>query len=397
MKILVVCQHYWPENFRITEICESLVAKGHEVEALVGLPNYPTGDIPKEYRLWRNRKQNRNGVYIHRCFEIGRKQNKIGLAINYVSYMMSATWKILFRTHRYDAIYAYSTSPVLMSLPASIARRFFGKHLVIHVLDIWPACLAAMNVKETSFLYRMMTSISRWIYRQADVLLYGSKRFQQYLKDVHGICVKDEWYLPQFADDVFETPPIDTEKKEHFDFVFAGNIGKMQALDVVVRAASLLKTKPIIWHIVGDGTCLDECIALAKTLQVENVVFHGRKPLTDMPAYYAMADAMLLTMRNDILVNDTLPGKVQGYMAQGKPILCNAMGESNYVVSEANCGLCCIADDAQALADIATQFIALSKEDRVELGKHARLYYDAHFPKSIHMDKLEHYLQPEGN
>lgn len=127
MKILVVCQHYWPENFRVTEICEALVERGHQVTALVGLPNYPTGIIPKEYKHFKNRRQVRNGVEIRRCFEIGRKPGKIGLAINYVSYMVSAGIKALFLKRDYDVIYAFSTSPVLMSLPAALLRCFSQK------------------------------------------------------------------------------------------------------------------------------------------------------------------------------------------------------------------------------------------------------------------------------
>jgi len=120
MKILVICQHYWPEPFQITEICEELVARGHEVTAVVGLPNYPSGVIPIEYKHFRNRNQVKNGVHINRCFEVGRKNSKLGLAINYCSYMFSACHKVLWLKHDYDVVYAYSTSPVLMSLPAAL-------------------------------------------------------------------------------------------------------------------------------------------------------------------------------------------------------------------------------------------------------------------------------------
>ena len=391
MKILVVCQHYWPENFRITEVCESFVEMGHEVEALVGLPNYPTGDIPKEYRLWRNRKQMRNGVYIHRCFEIGRKPSKIGLAINYVSYMLSATCKAVFRRHKYDAIYAYSTSPVLMSLPAAVARRFFGKKLVIHILDIWPACLSAMNIEKEHVIYRFMTPVSRWIYKQADVLLYGSKKFQNYLEDTHNIHVPDEDYLPQFADTVFETKAEDYQKQKSgmFNFVFAGNIGKMQAVDVIIKTAEITKNAPITWHIIGDGSELEKCQELTKKLKLdEKVIFYGRKPLEEMPVFYAMADAMLLTMRSDELVNNTLPGKIQGYMAQSKPILCSAAGESEIVITQAKNGFCAKAESPEAFAEIAMKFIALSNEEIIQMGVKSREYYDAHFPKALHMKKL---------
>lgn len=392
MKILVICQHYWPENFRVTEICEALAERGHQVTALVGLPNYPTGVIPEEYRHFRNRRQQRNGVDIRRCFEIGRKPGKVGLAINYVSYMNSACIKALLMKRDYDVIYAFSTSPVLMSLPAALLRCFTRKKYMIYVLDIWPACLAAMNVFEGSFLYAFMKRVSKWVYKKADILIYSSKRFQGYLKDVHGMDVPDEHYMPQFADDIFELelpPKTPTCEKQ---LVFAGNIGKVQAVEVLIEAAALLKDEPVHWHIVGDGSNYEACKALAHELDVENqVTFHGRKPLEEMPAYYAMADAMLVSMRNDISVNDTLPGKVQSYMAVGKPVLGSIAGETAYVIEKSGCGMCAPPDDAQAFARIVRDFLACGHPE--EMGQRGKQYYQQHFTKQRHMDKLEAMLQ----
>jgi len=388
MKILVICQHYWPENFRVTEICEDLVKRGHEVTALVGLPNYPSGVIPAEYRHFRNRKQLRNGVHIQRCFEIGRRPTKAGLAVNYVSYMLSASFKALFRRHDYDVVYAFSTSPVLMSLPAALLRCFFPQKFVIYVLDIWPACLAAMNVSETSFLYRFMRPVSRWIYAKADLLLYSSKRFQSYLSEVHGLRVSDEQYMPQFADDIFEMdlPSKSPEPIKHL--VFAGNIGKVQAVEVLIQAAALLRNEPVHWHFVGDGSNEEACRALAHEAGLEETVtFYGRKPLSDMPVYYAMADAMLVSMRSDPCVNDTLPGKVQSYMAAGKPILGSIAGEAAYVIEQARCGFCAPPDDPNAFAAQVRRFLAA--QDTAEMGARGKAYYNRYFTKQRHMDKLE--------
>lgn len=388
MKILVICQHYWPENFRITEICEALVERGHQVTALVGLPNYPTGIVPKEYKHFRNRRQMRNGVEIRRCFEIGRSHGKLGLAINYLSYMTSACVKALFLKRDYDVVYAYSTSPVLMSLPASFLRCFTKKKLMIYVLDIWPACLAAMNVYEGSFLYAFMKRVSRWVYARADRLIYSSKRFQKYLMEVHGITVDDEGYMPQFADDVFREALPSREEHEFINLVFAGNIGKVQAVEVLIQAAALLKDLPLRWHIVGDGSNYDSCVGLSKTLGLSDLVtFYGRRPLSEMPSFYAMADAMLVSMRDDISVNDTLPGKVQSYMAAGKPVLGSIAGETPYVIQQAQCGFCAPPDDPDAFAAVVRRF--LDEPDKHGMGERGRAYYDSHFTKQEHMDRLE--------
>ena len=387
MKVLVVCQHYAPEPFQVTEICEDLVRRGHQVTAVVGLPNYPSGIVPKEYKWFRKRREYQNGVEIRRCFEIGRKNTKIGLAINYVSYMISASWKVLFLKRDFDVVYAYSTSPVLMSFPASLLRCVCKKKLMIYVLDIWPACLAAMNVYEGSWLYAVMKRVSKWIYQRADVLTYSSKRFQGYLERVHGIRVSDEDYLPQFANDLFSLSP-QSGKDEVLNLVFAGNIGKMQDIQTFIRAADILRNEPIRWHILGDGSDFEACVALTKTLALEGIMtFYGRLPLEDLPHYYSMADAMLVSMRNNISVNDTLPGKVQGYMAVGKPILGSIMGETPYILEQAQCGLCAPAENPEAFAEIVRQFLILPS--REQMGKNARDYYENHFTKTHHMDRLE--------
>lgn len=387
MKILVVCQHYWPEPFRVTEICEDLVARGHEVTAVVGLPNYPSGIVPKEYRRFRRRRETIRGVQVRRCFEIGRRNTKLGLAVNYCSYMLSACHRLLWLRRDYDAVYAYSTSPVLMSLPAALLRCFSRKKLLLYVLDIWPACLAAMNVYEGSALYAFMKSVSRWVYARADRLVYSSKRFQGYLKEVHGLIVPDGDYLPQFADSLFDDLPP-KPASDGWNLVFAGNIGKVQSVETLLRAASLLRDEPIRWHILGDGSNYDACVALAADLGLSDAVtFYGRRPLTDMPGFYAMADAMLVSMRNDISVNDTLPGKVQSYMAAGKPILGSIAGETPYIVEQAGCGLCAPPEDAEAFAAVVRAF--LRRDDQAQMGENARRYYREHFTKQAHMDRLE--------
>ena len=391
MKILVVCQHYYPEPFRITEICEDLVSRGHQVTAVVGLPNYPSGIVPKEYRWFRKRRETIRGVDVRRCFEIGRKNTKVGLAVNYISYMLSACWKVLWLKQDYDVIYAYSTSPVLMSLPASFLRCFANRKLVIYILDIWPACLSAMNVEEGSLLYAFMKHVSRWVYRKADILLISSKRFQQYLSNVHDLSIPDDHYLPQFVDCTFSTLPV-AEANFGFHLVFAGNIGKMQGVNTLLLSANLLRNEPVTWHFLGDGSDYNACVALSKELSLERVIFHGRRPLEEMPAYYAMADALLVSLRNQSSVSDTLPGKVQSYMAAGKPILGSIAGETAYIIQQANCGLCAPPEDAESFAQTVRNFMCLSQLRRRQMGENARSYYQKHFTRQYHMDKLEKIL-----
>lgn len=387
MKIAVVYQHYYPEEFRITPICEELVKRGHEVVVYTGLPNYPHGNVPEKYKRFKNRYEEHNGVKIIRSFEIGRKKGKLGLAINYMSYTISSMWRSLFIKCDFDIIFAYSTSPILMSLPALILKKRSGKKIHMYLMDIWPACLSAMNVKKSSLLYRIMRRVSKCVYSKCDTIAYSSKSFKKYMKDVHNIELEDKFYLPQFADEIFEG---DSEIVKENCFVFAGNIGHMQSVDTIIKAADILRNKSIKWIILGDGSEFESIKALVAELKLEDkIILTGRRPLEEMPKYYKMASAMLLTMRDDELVSYTVPAKLQGYFAFTKPVIAAINGESYQTIEESGAGIAVAADDSKALADAVERFIALSDDEKLNMAKNARKYYKEHYIFKDYMDELE--------
>ncbi|MDY5730989.1 MAG: glycosyltransferase family 4 protein [Eubacteriales bacterium] len=392
MKIAVVYQHYYPEQFRLTPICEELVKQGHQVVVYTGLPNYPHGNIPKKYRFFQNRREEHNGVQIVRSFEIGRKPGKIGLAINYVSFTISSIWRALWAPLDFDVIFSYSTSPVLMTLPGIILKKRSGKTLHMYLMDIWPACLSAMHVQESALLYKIMRKVSKYIYKQCDSIQYSSKAFQSYMLQEHNIQLKQEDYLPQFAESLFENEAQSIDSTIS-NFVFAGNVGHMQSVETIVEAAQILKNEDIHVQILGEGSALAKCKAYAEDLGLTNIEFLGRKPVEQMPEYYAKADAMLVTMRNDSLVNKTLPGKVQSYMAFAKPIIGAINGETMDVLQEANAGFVSPAEDAVLLADNMLRFHQLSKEEKLVFAQNAKSYYNTHFKFQPHFQALLNALQ----
>lgn len=386
MKILVVCQYYYPEPFRLHEVCEALADRGHEITVLTGLPNYPMGIIPEEYKHGKKRNEIVNGVHVIRVNEIPRSKGKVGLAKNYASYMINASIKALFMKKDFDAIFVYQQSPVLMAIPAYIAKWFSKcKKLYIYCLDLWPESLSSLGISEESFFYRMIKKISIKIYNGADVLSYTSGQFVRYFRDDLKLKQKNYKYIPQFADALFE----DVEDKEHdgLNYVFAGNTGEVQAVDTIIRAAAFLKDMPVKFYIVGDGSAYDDLRSLAKELNVtDSVIFTGRKPVEEMPEYYAMADAMLVTLADMRAINYTLPGKVQSYMAAGKAILASANGETRVVIEDAGCGKCADAHDAEGLAEIIRHTDA---EELRAMGTNSKDYYNKHFSKITHIDMME--------
>ena len=396
MKILVVCQYYFPEPFRITDICETLVQRGHQVTVLTGLPNYPEGRVLDEYRRGRRKIETLNNVKIMRSFEIGRGNSHLKLFLNYVSFAVSASLKALFMKEEYDVVFVNQLSPVMMSFPAMVYKKKYNKKMLLLCLDLWPDSLASGGVRNGSIIYEVFLRISRWIYKSADLILVTSNMFKDYFQNTLGLPITNIEHLPQYAEDLFSKRVNPNEAGgndsiEGYNFVFAGNIGDIQSVETIIMAAKELDThRNITFHIVGDGSKLEECRKLAISFSLTNVIFHGRKSVIEMPYFYSMANAMLITLKNNRVLSYTLPGKIQSYMAAGKPVLGAINGETSYVIKDANCGFCCEAEDYKEFAKIILQFCTSDNKEQMALN--AQQYYINNYSKERFIARLENAL-----
>ena len=390
MKILVVCQYYYPEPFRISDICETLVKNGHEVTVLTGLPNYPEGRILDDYRNGRKRIEEINGVKVIRCFEIGRGNGSLQLFLNYISFSVSASVKALLLKEKFDVIFVNQLSPVMMGIPAIFYKNKHNRKMLLYCLDLWPDSLAAGGIKESSIIYKVFKKLSKWIYSSADSIAVTSSMFKEYYKNTLGMNTDNVIHLPQYAEDLF-SESVETTKENKFNFVFAGNIGDMQSVDTIIKAANELKERSdITFHIVGDGSKLEECKLLSKELGLENILYYGRRPVSEMPKYYGLADAMLITLKDNKNISYTLPGKVQSYMAASKPIIGAINGEASQVITDAKCGFVCSAENYKELANLIIKFCDSDKKE--EMAKDSYDYYIRHYSKEKFISKLENIL-----
>ena len=391
MRILVVCQHYYPEPFRLPDICETLVSKGHSVTVVTGMPNYPEGVIYEGYEKGKRADEVINGVRVHRCPLIPRKTGTLFRVLNYYSFVLSSQWYLHQCREDFNVVFVNQLSPVMMAQAGLSWAKRHGKKCVLYCLDQWPESLLAGGIRKDSAVYKLFLQVSRKIYSSADEILVTSRGFVSYFDNVLKVKNKTIGYLPQYAEGMFEELP-QTQKKQQVDFVFAGNVGALQSVETIVEAAQLLKEQEHIHiHIVGGGIALDKCKAMAEGLT--NITFHGRHDISEMPAFYAMADAMLITMKDDPVLSATLPGKVQTYMAAGKPVVGSIGGETARVVNDdAQCGMCCAPEDAVALAEIMRKF-ASDEDLRNCCSKNARRYYQDHFSKEHFFTMLETVLQ----
>lgn len=393
MKILVVCQYYYPEQFRINDICKELKEKGNEVTVLTGLPNYPNGVVPKEYKYFKKRKENIDGINVIRCFEIGRRKGPIFRVLNYFSFAISGAIKAKHIKEEYDVIYVYQLSPVLMAVPGIKYKKKHNKKLVLYCLDLWPESLTAGGLSKKSFIYKKMEKISKNIYNSVDEIVVSSKSFEPQFRDILDEKIKIS-YIPQYAEK--ELVRGKNENRE-LNYVFAGNIGKAQNVEVIVKAANELKeNNNIKIQIVGDGSSLNECKLLTEKYKLKNITFLGKKKIEEMQSFYDNADAMIVTLNGDDFALKTLPAKVQACMATGNAIIAAARGEVKNVIDDSKCGYCVNPDDHINLAKKIIEFSKLTNEEKEKMRENAYKYYQNNFDKNIFINKTIEILKKKG-
>lgn len=409
LNILAVCQHYWPEPFNVHEICAGLVDAGHNVTVLTGLPNYPDGVIAEEYKRGRNRECTKDGVKIVRAPIVSRGKNLKGInrfkrVLNYLSFCFSGS-KASRKLRGFDLVIAFEFSPILMVEPAIRVSKRERIPLVIYAFDLWPEDLITGGISKTGLIYKIMKKYSARTYSKANVIAVTSPDFVDYMKGFLGVNRPDYFYLPQYAEEIFESLGSDDvssadRSEAHasnrtFSIVFAGNIGGNQALDSAIRAMLLLDAdSSACLNIYGGGSRLGQCMELAKSLGIEERVrFHGRRPLDDMPEVYAGADAMLLSLassKNGSLVSRyTIPRKLQSYMAAGKPILASVDGVAGRIVSESGAGLSCGSEAPEQLAEIIREMEAMGTDELSAMGRSSREYYENNFSRKLFFSRLE--------
>lgn len=390
MKILLVCQHYYPEPFRVTRIAENLVKDGNEVTVLTGIPNYPEGQYYPGYSKKENREQTINGVHIIRAFEHPRKKGVIHRVWNYYSFPFHGSRIAKRLKERFDCILTIGLSPIMMARPAIEYKKKWGTPILMYEMDLWPESLLAGGIKKGSFVYNHYKKVSAKIYSQMDRILVTSEAHIEYIESLIGKKEGRIAWLPQFADDAVGERPSKKSSDGPATFLFAGNIGKAQSCITILEAAKKWRgSNKVRFLFVGSGSELDNLKAYKEENKLDNVVFEGRVPLSEMQKYYDLADAAIVSLTGDEYCKKTVPGKVQSYLKAGLPILSIDSGATSKWINEIGCGFTCPAEDAEGFAKIVERFTLLSPEQKECLSKKGKLFYDKKLTEINFMNGLE--------
>ena len=394
---MIVSQYFWPENFRINDLTQELVQRGHSVTVLTGIPNYPTGTVFEDYRKTPKAFDYFSGARVFRVPMLARGTGAFRLFVNYLSFVISASlcgpWRL--RGQQVDIIFVFAPSPVTVGLPAILLGRTKRAPVVFWALDLWPETLAAVGVVHSPIVLDWVGHMVTFIYERCTLVLGQSRGF---LPKIAKYCSdpKKIRYFPSWAEEIFNEAdvvpaPEVALQPGAFNVLFAGNIGEAQDLPAVLNAAESLKhNNSIRWLIVGDGrrsAWLHEEI-VRRGLQ-RKVLLLGRFPLERMPSFYAHADALLVSLKKDPVFSLTIPGKIQSYLMAGIPLLGMLDGEGAQVIKDSNAGLVCPAGNSEGLASAVLEMFTMSVDQRKQLGVNGRDFAQKEFGRGLLMDQLE--------
>ena len=396
MRVLIVSQYFWPENFRINDLAKELVLRGHDLTILTGIPNYPKGRVFEAFKQDRKQFDHYAGATVHRVPMLARGKGSVRLFLNYLSFVVGAClggpW--LLRRDQFDIIFVYEPSPVTVGLPAILLGRLKRRPVVFWVQDLWPETLSAVGVIRSRTLLAAVGMLVRFIYNRCALVLGQSQGFldniAQYCADKGKIRC-----FPNWAEEVYTRLNVDPApevpaKGDSFTIMFAGNVGEAQDFPSILDAAEHLKPNPTIrWVVVGDGRMTEWLRSeVSKRGLQDCFLLLGRFPVERMPSFYAHADVLLVSLKADPVFSLTIPGKVQSYLLAGIPLLGMLDGEGAKVIRDANAGLTCPAGESRQLAQAALQLAAMSKATRRQLGENGRVFAGTHFSREVLMEKL---------
>lgn len=405
-RILVATQYFYPENFRINDMCIEWVKRGYDVTVLTGIPNYPLGDIYDGYKR-EYKEEEWNGIHIIRLPIHERGHNLLTLFLNcwtYAHYGKRWVDKVAKDNggiFPFDTFFTFEVSPMTQALVGAYATKKYGVKSILYVQDLWPENVTEIMGIRTPLIIKPIERMVKRIYRDTDIILATSESFvkaiQDRIEDKSTIDKVKFW--PQYAEDFYKPLPKN-KPNDKFRICFTGNIGKTQGLEILAETAKLIKNDytnknreiDIEFVIVGDGRNKEEFISSIKRNNVEDMfILMGKKPPEEIPEILSTCDVAFLSFANIDIFKMTIPAKLQSYMACGMPILASAIGETKKIIEDASCGVCSEIGNAKSNKELI-YFMMSSINILKTMSFNSLLYYNNNYNKNILMKVIDEYL-----
>ncbi|OHD14856.1 MAG: hypothetical protein A2Z96_08035 [Spirochaetes bacterium GWB1_48_6] len=382
-KILLITEYFWPEEFVIGDLAADAVLSGYEIDVLTLQPSYPRGRMVRGYRNQFFSQQNWKGVNIFRLKTIlGYRESLFYKLLNYSWFAVAASIVAFCLRKRYDHVLIYQVGPLTMAIPGIVYGKSRGVPVAVWTQDVWPDSVYAYGFKRTGVLSRSLDFFVRWVYASVDTIFISCKGFERILKVYTN---KPMYYAPNWPLTVYEHGMKNARLAEKPVFLFAGNIGKVQNLDNVIRGFAIACSRENFkgkLRIVGDGSALVELKQLADTC-CRTVEFVGRKPSSIMAEEYRRASFLILSLADKPVFRLTVPSKFQMYVSVGKPILCAAEGEVRALVREFDLGVDADSDSPESIAEAFLRLSTATEKEIDSWGNNAARAFSGAFDRKL--------------
>lgn len=391
-KILIISEYFYPEEFKINELVRTWKQKGYHVDIVTTVPTYPLGEVFPEYTNRWFQKELYQGITVYRVKAVtGYKHSLFKKVLKYISFMILGSLVSFKIAKKYDYVFGFDVGALTGMVPAILLKKFFNIPVTLWIQDIWPDSIYAYGFKKSKLLSLTLDMFVRFVYKHTDQFAISAQGFKQkivpYLDSPKTIL-----YAPNWADhlyDSIETFAFSHDNKIHF--TFAGNIGKVQNLENIIIAFSDLK-EPFAslaqLNIIGDGSHLSHLKELVEKNNIQNVVFHGKKPRTEISKYLSASHFLIVSLKNDPIFSLTVPSKVQTYIAAQKPIIAVIHGEAADLVTKHELGYVAHPDDLQEITSVLMEALKADQTTIDTFTKNCELLTDTLFKEDTIINNL---------
>jgi glycosyltransferase involved in cell wall biosynthesis len=403
LKLLIVTERFYPEEFIINDLASAWVERGFDVEVLTQAPSYPFGKIFQGYKNHLYSEELWKTIRIRRFFTVtGYRDSLFFKLLNYVSFVLAGGLIALFIAKRYDRIFVYQTGPLTLAVPAVLGGIMYGKPVTIWTQDVWPDTVYAYGFRKTRLLSWFLDRFVGFIYKNCARIFVSCE----------GFVGKLAPYAPGKTISHFPNWPTVTpalcpqggqsaglKLSDKFNFTFAGNIGKVQNLENVMRGFGRASSRnnDIQLNIVGDGSHLETLKEIARKENIRNVVFWGRKKQHEMPAFFSASDVMVISLNDEPVFNITVPAKFQAYLAFSKPILAVMNGEVRALVERHGTGLCADPGDLNVIGARFLEFYSLRGGGLEKFAANSRTLLETVYDRKKILDGMTALLAGTGS
>lgn len=388
-KALIISEVFHPEDFIINDLVDDWLDKGYQLDVLTRNPSYPYGKVLQGFKNRLYSKSTYKGANVHRIFVFPGYQSRLFIKmLNYLSYVFLSFWVLLFKGRHYNKVFIYQTGPLTNALSAVVLKSLFRYRITIWSQDLWPETVYAYGLKKTRLVHFFLSGLVRYIYKRCDEVLISCKGFEKGIQEL--ISGKKTVWIPNwplvdgYSDSQFNLPG-------EFNFTFAGNIGKVQNLDKVIKAFKTIeKEYPKAWlNIVGDGSFLEELKELARHEEVKQVNFTGRKPLAEMPSYFAASDVLIISLVDVPLYEIMIPSKFQTYLTAQKPIFAIMKGEVVAMVDDYELGFSAAPSSVKDIEKGFKKFLNLDNDQMNKFASNSLELLQEQFSESKIKDQID--------